>query len=800
MAVDAGIKLGVEGESTFKSAMAAANQEIKTMAQGVKEAAAGTEGFAAKQEALTKYIEANEQKLGLLTKQYDAAKDKLAQLAKAMQEAKDSGNEEAITKATNAYNKQAAEVGKLEQQMSTCRTEIASATQEIEKNGESTEKASTKWADLAKAVGEKALEAFKTVASAVKDAATAFVEMATDVSNTGDNIDKMSQKIGISAEAYQEWAHICESSGTSVDIFQGAMKTLSQVITEAGEGTQGAVDKLEALGLSYDDLKSKSPDEQLQAVVSALQNMDQGAERTAAATGVLGRAATELGPVLNMTAEETRALADEAHTYGMIMSDDAVKASAAYNDALNNMNRTIEGVKNTMVAEFLPGITDIMNGFSDLVAGVEGGGEKIKEGFSKVAEAFKRVLPQLTSTLKEVIIGIAEVAPDIIKALIDGIVSVLPDLIASADEILKALVDGIIDALPELTKAAVELMIYLAKALIEALPKLIEAIPKIIAGIIEAFTGADFSEIGTHIWEGVTKVFDDVKTFFGGVVSNIKTCFDGIGDWFRTTFEAAREGVKTTFQNIGSWFSDRRKDVENAFNGIDKWMTNSAFAPAWEGVKAIWKVAGDWFKTIWENIKQVFSVVKDVLTGDFQGAWDGIKNIWNNATSFFRSVWEGIQNVFSNAWDAFKRIGGNIIDGIKKGITDAWESFKSWFSGLFDGLVKGVKKIFGIQSPSKVFAGIGGNLIKGFANGIAAGEGSVDAAWSKATSGLGNLAYTAGGAASGGVHQGAGADQAGAQPINLSIDGRTFARVVLPYIDQQQGISWARQMALGVST
>ena len=134
-------------------------------------------------------------------------------------------------------------------------------------------------------------------------------------------------------------------------------------------------------------------------------------------------------------------------------------------------------------------------------------------------------------------------------------------------------------------------------------------------------------------------------------------------------------------------------------------MITSHLKKGSQTMKAIWKVAGDWFKTIWENIKQVFSVVKDVLTGDFQGAWDGIKNIWNNATSFFRSVWEGIQNVFSNAWDAFKRIGGNIIDGIKKGITDAWESFKSWFSGLLDGLVKGVKKILGIQSPSKVFAG-----------------------------------------------------------------------------------------------
>ena len=41
---------------------------------------------------------------------------------------------------------------------------------------------------------------------------------------------------------------------------------------------------------------------------------------------------------------------------------------------------------------------------------------------------------------------------------------------------------------------------------------------------------------------------------------------------------------------------------------------------------------------IWDNIKLVFSVVKDVLSGDFSSAWEGIKAIWNNVTNWFSDV------------------------------------------------------------------------------------------------------------------------------------------------------------------
>lgn len=101
--------------------------------------------------------------------------------------------------------------------------------------------------------------------------------MANDVASAGDAIDKTSQKIGISAEAYQEWSYVFERSGADVNNLQTDMKKLATVVTDAAEGSDSATEKLAAVGLSIEDLNGKSQEEQLSMVISALQNMGSGA-------------------------------------------------------------------------------------------------------------------------------------------------------------------------------------------------------------------------------------------------------------------------------------------------------------------------------------------------------------------------------------------------------------------------------------------------------------------------------------------------------------------------------------------
>lgn len=74
--------------------------------------------------------------------------------------------------------------------------------------------------------------------------------------------------------------------------------------------------------------------------------------------------------------------------------------------------------------------------------------------------------------------------------------------------------------------------------------------------------------------------------------------------------------------------------------------------------------------------------------------------------------------VVGNVANKFLDVGSALVAGVKKGISNAWNSFKTWVEEKFRGIIDGVKGVFGIHSPSKVFAQIGGYLMSGLAEGI----------------------------------------------------------------------------------
>ena len=113
-----------------------------------------------------------------------------------------------------------------------------------------------------------------------------------------------------------------------------------------------------------------------------------------------------------------------------------------------------------------------------------------------------------------------------------------------------------------------------------------------------------------------------------------------------------------------------------------------------------------------ENLKTLFGGIGAILSGDFEG---GIAKI--------QEALEGLQAIFDNVktaiWTKVLSIGTSIVEGIKAGIENAWGAFVDWAKGKLDGLIKGILGIFGIHSPSTVFAEMGSNLIIGLRMGMA---------------------------------------------------------------------------------
>lgn len=94
----------------------------------------------------------------------------------------------------------------------------------------------------------------------------------------------------------------------------------------------------------------------------------------------------------------------------------------------------------------------------------------------------------------------------------------------------------------------------------------------------------------------------------------------------------------------------------------------------------------------------------------------------------------------SGLMDAFKKLGINSISGFFNGILDALKGIVSWLkTNIADPIVNGVKNLFGIHSPSTVFADIGDNLIAGLFNGISGAWSMITGFFDGALSGLTSL-------------------------------------------------------------
>ena len=69
----------------------------------------------------------------------------------------------------------------------------------------------------------------------------ALFAFANNSAQSADEIDKMSQKVGMSAKAYQEWDYVLQISGTEMSSMTTGLKTLTNKFDDAVNGSDSAV-------------------------------------------------------------------------------------------------------------------------------------------------------------------------------------------------------------------------------------------------------------------------------------------------------------------------------------------------------------------------------------------------------------------------------------------------------------------------------------------------------------------------------------------------------------------------------
>ena len=676
-----GFKLGIEGEREFKNALRDINQSFKVLGSEMNLVTSQFD----KQDKSVRAITARNE---VLNKEIDTQKNKISTLESALKNAAESfGENDKRTKAWQIQlNNANADLNKMEKELDNNNKALDAASDGFDDAGKEADKFGDEIKDSA-TVADDAGGKFKKLGSVIKGVAagigvamaaigTAAVgagkklyDMANDAAAAGDEVDKASQRLGLSRQGYQEWDYVLSQNGASISSLENGMKKLNNTVDDAVSGSASATEKFERLGISMEDLQGKSREEVFEMTIKGLQGISDEGEKAAIANDLLGTSSVELGALLNQTAESTDALKNKASELGLVMSDESIDAAVNYTDAMDNLTRSFAGVKNNITSQLLPGFTMVLDGLIGLITGQEGAAEQLKEGARQTVDQIAVILPQILDVVTGLIAAIAEVSPDLVLALVSGILDNLPTLIEAATNIIMTIVGGLIEALPQITEGALQLVLTLVDGIIANLPALVEAA---LVMIVTLATG-----LGEALPELVPSIVEAVILIAQTLINNLDLVLD-----------AAFQIISGLAQGLLNSLPKLIDALPQIINSIITFITNNLPKIIEMGVQLTIQLAAGLIRAIPQLVSQLPQIISAIVTG----LGRAIPSMMDVGKNIARGLWDGISSMI----------------GWLKGKVDS----------MVSGIVKGVKGVLGIRSPSKVFAGIGANMSEGIGEGF----------------------------------------------------------------------------------
>lgn len=339
------------------------------------------------------------------------------------------------------------------------------------------------------------------IVAAAGAGATALYGMATKSAEATDRIDKMSQKVGLSRQAFQEMDFACSQSGMSVESLQGGMKTLTAQIDKGADGFS----KL-GVSLKNADGSLRSQEDVMFDTMSALQGMENQTEKARLASELFGKSGTELMPMLNGAAGSIDEMRKKAHELGLVMGDDAIDSGVAFTDMVDQIKRSFGAVTTQVGVEVMPILMEL--------------GQFILDNMPTIQEVVST-----TFTVIQEVVGFA-------GELIGGLIDVIKALVESAQtegtffnavwENIKIVVDTTLKGIQTLFGAFTALFKGDFEGFLNGINDFlniaIEGLVKLIANSGKFFLDAGKS-IFLSLWDGIKSVWDDIKNWVEEKVS-----------------------------------------------------------------------------------------------------------------------------------------------------------------------------------------------------------------------------------------------------------------------------------------
>jgi hypothetical protein len=399
----------------------------------------------------------------------------------------------------------------------------------------------------------------------------------------------MSQKIGISKQSYQEWAYVMGQNGMDVNTLQTGVKKLNSEILK----TQGATDKsktsLGKLGVAVTDSSGKlrSQEDILYDTITALANMDEGADRAKLAQELLGKSGSEIAPLLNQGGQAIKDLTQRSHDLGLIMSDEAVDAGVKLGDTMADVKKSVQALGTRLGSSLTP----IVQKFAD----------KLLDFMPRFEKLFDKIGPALEQFMDKMLPVLMDLAEQILPPLLDLAEALLPPL---AD-----LISAILPVIVDLLKAILPPLIDIVKSILPVLIELVEIIAPILQTVCE---------IVSPLIQLVLDLIKPLLELIKNILKPLTDLFKGVGDVLNNT-------VGPVIKTIGGLLSGVLGPAFEAIGGIVKTVCGiltGDWGAVGEALKGIWNGLKDAAAKIWGEISHIADSAVEAILGDVNAARD----------------------------------------------------------------------------------------------------------------------------------------------------------------------------------
>ena len=194
--------------------------------------------------------------------------------------------------------------------------------------------------------------------------------------DAADELDKVSQKTGVTTKALSELKFAAEINNVTFDQLEDGFKKLAVAI-DAND------DIFRRLGLdpkSFDGI-----DDALAQVADRFAQIQDPAQQAALAVDLFGKSGTDLIPLLRLGKAGIQGFREEAQRLGITIDSGFAKSADAFNDELTRMKAAFDGIKISLAESVLPSLTRFLE---DLNRGIN-----IAGGFGNALLALGTINP-----------------------------------------------------------------------------------------------------------------------------------------------------------------------------------------------------------------------------------------------------------------------------------------------------------------------------------------------------------------------------------------------------------------------